>query len=663
MGADYAASSVEFYAGWYAPADAAATPDMLELSLDKPAYKPGETATLRIVPRSAGVALVTVMSNRMIDMKAVEVVEGENTVTLPVTDDWGAGAYVTASVIRPLDGEPTRTPARALGLSYAAVDPGARKLAASFEMPAQSDPRAPMPVALKVDGIAPGETAYATIAAVDVGILNLTGFDAPDPTGHYFGQRRLGMGIRDIYGRLIDGQNGAQGAVRSGGDGGTTASLQSPPPTEELVAYFSGPVEVGADGYARTEFQMPSFNGTVRLMAVVWSKTGLGQADTDVLVRDPVVVTASVPRFMAPGDESRLLLEIVHATGPSGRVGLDVTSDDFVLPAQMQSGVDLADLGKATLSIPLRAGDAEALGTMRIALTTPDGKQLLKELTIPVQVNDPPTSRVSRFTLAAGKTFTLDRDVFDGLIRGTGSVTLAVGPIARFDAPGLLATLDNYPYGCTEQITSKALPLLYFEDVARVMDLGDRGNIRDRIDQAIERVLVNQSASGAFGLWRADSGDLWLDAYVSDFLSRARGQGFDVPDVAFRNAMDNLRNQVNYAPDFDKGGSDVAYALMVLAREGAAAVGDLRYYADVKGDAFDTPMAAAQLGAALASYGDQTRADCDVHPCRAPDAGQYRAHRGCGLAGGLWHQPARCGGVAGAGDRGRVNRHIGRYPG
>jgi len=73
--------------------------------------------------------------------------------------------------------------------------------------------------------------------------------------------------------------------------------------------------------------------------------------------------------------------------------------------------------------------------------------------------------------------------------------------------------------------------------------------------------------------------------------------------------MDNLRNQVNYAPDFDEGGEDIAYAMMVLAREGAATMGDLRYYADVKADAFDTPLAAAQLGAALASYGDQTRAD------------------------------------------------------
>ncbi len=267
-----AATSMEFYAGWYAPADAAATPDTLELSLDKPAYKSGETATLRLVPRAAGTALVTVVSNRLIDMQAVPVTAGENTIPLTVTDEWGAGAYVTASVIRPLDTDAGRSPVRALGLSYAPVDPGDRKLTVAFETAPEADPRGPLPVALKVDGVAPGETAYATIAAVDVGILNLTGFTPPDPEGHYFGQRKLGIGIRDIYGRLIDSQNGALGTVRSGGDAGAGMKMQSPPPTEELVAYFSGPITVGPDGYARTDFTLPSFNGTVKLMAVAWSE-------------------------------------------------------------------------------------------------------------------------------------------------------------------------------------------------------------------------------------------------------------------------------------------------------------------------------------------------------------------------------------------------------
>ncbi|MCF1708100.1 alpha-2-macroglobulin family protein [Tabrizicola sp. J26] len=603
----YAATSVKFAAGWYGTADAATTPDMLDMSLDKAAYEPGETAKLRVVPRAAGTALVTVLSNRLIEHKTVDVAAGENIIDLPVTENWGAGVYVTVSALKPIDVAAGRNPSRALGLSYASIAPGDRQLKATIETAPEADPRGPMDVAVKVEGVQPGEKAYVTLAAVDVGILNLTAFESPDPSAYYFGQRKLGIGIRDLYGRLIDGMNGAEGSVRSGGDAGAQAKLKAPPPTEQLVAFFSGPLEVGADGLARATFDLPSFNGTVRVMAVTWSKTGVGQASTDVLVRDPVVVTASVPRFLAPGDESRLLLEIVHATGPAGRMGLDVTSAGLTL-GNAPSGVDLAEKGKQVVSIPITAGE-EGVDTIRVALTTPDGKLLTKDLTIPVQLNDPAIARISRFDLEPGQTFTFDQNAFAGLIPGTAQATLAVGPIARLNAPGLLASLDRYPYGCTEQLTSKAMPLLYLDQIAKAMELPGSDNIHQRIEETVAEVLTNQGAEGAFGLWGPGSGDFWLDSYATDFLSQARAQGIDVPDVAFRQALDNLRNQVNYQPDFDSGGEALAYALMVLAREGAAAVGDLRYYADVKGDAFSTPMAAAQLGAALASYGDQTRAD------------------------------------------------------
>jgi uncharacterized protein YfaS (alpha-2-macroglobulin family) len=624
------ASSMEFYAGWYAPADASATPDTLELSLDKPAYKPGDTATLRIVPRAAGTALVTVLSNRLVAMQAVEVEEGENLITLPVTDEWGAGVYVTASVLRPMDVAAGRNPARALGLTHASIDPGARALSAVVEVAAEAAPRGPLDVAVKVDGVTAGETAYVTIAAVDVGILNLTGFEAPDPSDYYFGQRRLGVGIRDIYGRLIDGLNGATGEVRSGGDAGAQARLQAPPPTEELVAYFTGPVTVGADGYARASFDLPSFNGTVKVMAVAWSKTGVGQASADVLVRDPVVVTASVPRFLSPGDTSRLLLEVVHAIGPSGRMSLDVTANGLTL-GEVPSGLDLGDKAKAVIEVPVTAG-AVGVQSIEVSLTTPDGKVLKKTLTVPVQVNDPEVARISRLELKNGESFTFDDNVFAGLVPGSGKAVMAVGPLARLNAPGLLAALDRYPYGCTEQMTSKALPLLYFDQVAQVMDLKGAEDIQKRIDEAVVEILANQSSTGGFGLWGPSEGDFWLDAYVTDFLSRAKAQGYQVPEVAFRNALANLRNQVNYAPDFSAetngGGEALAYALMVLAREGAAAIGDLRYYADVKADDFATPLAQGQLGAALASYGDQARADAMFRKAMAklealePEVGQ-----------------------------------------
>lgn len=607
---DYLSASHSFYAGWYAPADAGNTPDTLEVGLNKDSYKIGDVAELRLVPRYAGTALVSVVSNRLIAMKTVKVTEGENLIDLDVTEDWGAGAYVTVSIIRPMNVAAGHNPARAIGLNWASVDPGTHRLSAEFVTPDEVGPRSTMLAELKVTGVSPGDTAYVTIAAVDVGILNLTGFKSPDPDGHYFGQRRLGMEIRDVYGRLIDGLQGNTGKLRSGGDGPLADKMQSPPPTEQLISFFSGPLTVDANGHVSAEFDIPAFNGTIRLMAVIWSDTGVGQASKDVLVRDPIVLTASLPRFLAPYDQSRILIELAHAKGPTGDVGLEITASDglFLDTARLPQSVSLGELEKVTLELPI-AAPASGTPEIRIVLSTPGGERLVKTLILPIRANDPEIARTSRVELADGDTFTLNSDVFVGFQPGTGHATLAVGPIARFDAPGLLTALDRYPYGCSEQITSKALPLLYFNQVATSLGLSEKQNVSERINQAIAEVLSNQSSNGAFGLWRPGSGDFWLDSYVSDFLSRARGKGFVVPAQAYRLAMDNLRNRINYAQDFENGGEDIAYALMVLAREGAANIGDLRYYADTKAEDFATPMALAQLGAALASYGDQTRAD------------------------------------------------------
>ncbi len=604
----YVSAAIDFHVGWYAPADASSTPDRLELSLDAESYRPGDTAMLRIVPQRAGTALVSVISNRLIERRAVEIPAGASLIPLDVTEEWGAGAYVSAMVVRPMDQADPTVPTRALGIAHAAVSQPGRTLEVAIEVPEVARPRGTRNARVFVQGTDPGDETWLTLSAVDLGILNMTGFASPDPEGYYYGQRRLGMEMRDVYGRLIASGNGAMGQVRSGGDDDGGKRMQSPPPTQDLMAVFSGAVQVGPEGYVDIPIDLPAFNGTVRLMAVAWTGKAVGQDEKDMLVRDPVVVTASLPRYLAPGDQSRILLEVVHADGPSGEMALTLRSHAGLVLGPVPSSVTLGEGEKASLVIPVTAGEVGD-PTLEVTLRTPDRQDLRQELRLPVRANDPLVAQTRRFSLGSGDSFKFSRDVFANLRAGTGRAVLSAGPLARFDAPGLLQSLDAYPYGCTEQVTSKAMPLLYLSSVAQATGLGEGPAVRERVEAAIAKVLTRQAANGAFGLWRAGSGDFWLDAYVSDFLSRARAEGLAVPERALRMALDNLRNRVNFAPDFDRGGGDIAYALLVLAREGAASMGDLRYYADVKADAFDTPLAVAQLGAALASYGDQTRAD------------------------------------------------------
>ena len=607
--APYTVSSVSFASGWYGGDDATVTPDFLAVSLDQDTYTTGDTARLRIVAPEAGVAMISVLSNRVIEQKTMNVDEGETVIPLIVTNDWGSSAYVTATFIRPMDVQAGLNPARSLGLAHARIVPGEKLLSVALEAPQDIDGQVGiLSVPVNVTGIKAGDTAYVTLAAVDVGILNLTDFSVPDPSDHYFGQRRLGVGLRDVYGRLIDGLSGAMGAIRSGGDAMATAQLQSPPPTEALMAFFSGPVTVGADGRAVIEVARPAFNGTIRLMAVAWTETAVGNATQDVLARDPVVMTASLPRLLAPQDQSSLLLEFTHTRGESGVMALNVFADAGVAMGAVPSEVNI--LQDATLRLPLDL-TAREIGDhdITVELTTPEGATLRRVLRMPVRNNDPEVATTRRFTLDAGQSFTFDGAALTGLRAGTAEATLAVGPSARFDVPGLLRQLDRYPYGCTEQVTSGALPLLYLGGLAQEAGLGAPESINDKIADSIARVSARQAANGAFGMWQAATGDFWLDAYVSDFLWRAQAEGHAVAPRVLASALDNLRNRINFAPDFDEGGEDIAYALLVLARAGAAQMGDLRYYADTKAGAFATSMSAAQLGAALAAYGDTQRAD------------------------------------------------------
>ena len=590
-----ATASAAFDAGWYAVSSAFDTPDRLDVSLDRQGYSVGDTARFRIAAEGAGTALVSVLTGELVALEVVEV-DGETVVELPVTEGWGSGAYVSATLLRP-SGAPGRGPARALGIAHAAVDPGEAHLGVALGLPERTRPRGPLTVAIDAPG-----ADWVTVAAVDVGVLNLTGFEAPDPAGHYFGQRALGVELRDIYGRLIEGGLGTPGRVRSGGDAAAGLSMDGTPPTEDVVALFSGPVPV-TDGQAEVTFDLPPFDGTVRVMAVAWSEGGVGAASDDVIVRDPVVLSANLPRFLAPGDEARARLEIRPSDGFAGAVGLSVTAGDGLeILTPVPDSADLSG-GPVTLPVTLAAlevGDP----VITVAMTLPDGERLERDYRMPVRANDPEIARTSRLTLGPGQTLTLTSDVFDGFRPGA-SASLAVGEMGRLDAPGLLRMLERYPYGCSEQSASRAMPLLLMSSTAERLGI----EARPQVEEGIARVLANQASNGSFGLWRPASGEFWLDAYLTDFLTRAHGAGFEVPEASLTLALDNLQNRINYAPDFERGGEDIAYALYVLAREGRAGMGDLRYYADVKGAALGTPLAQGQLAAALALYGDQRRAD------------------------------------------------------
>ncbi|MDX3975827.1 MAG: alpha-2-macroglobulin family protein [Shinella sp.] len=604
---DGPATSIEFDAGWYVAATSTETPDALEISLDKENYAVGDTAKLKISPRHAGQVLITVGAESLIATQTAAIGAEGGEVDIPITKEWGPGSYVTATLFRPGADRESRMPMRAIGITWLKVDPAERKLNVALDVPEKTLPRQALDISLQVAGAGANEDAYVTVAAVDVGILNLTRYEAPDPAGWYFGQRRLGMEIRDLYGRLIDGSLGATGRLRTGGDGGEGA-LQGNPPTEKLVAFFSGPVKLDGEGKAKVSFDIPQFNGTARLMAVAWTKTGVGSATKDVIIRDPVVVTASLPKFLSPGDRADLRLDIANTDAPAGDYTVEITHNASVMVEQTGAGqtLRLEPGAKSALTLPLIGGEVGD-GVVTVKLSNGAGMSLEQALNIPVRPAAMPITTRRPIEIAANGSLTIDDQLLADSQLAGASVSLSVSRAAAFDIPALLMALDRYPYGCAEQTTSRALPLLYLSELSKQSGLPEDTETQKRVQDAIYRVLAYQSSSGSFGLWGPGYGDLWLDSFVTDFLTRAREQKFDVPEQAMLQALSNLQNAISYDVNVTNQGNEIAYALYVLARNRKAAISDLRYYADTKLSEFSSPLSRAHLAAALGLYGDAQR--------------------------------------------------------
>ncbi|XSG81579.1 MAG: MG2 domain-containing protein [Methyloligella sp. ZOD6] len=601
-------TTIGFDAGFYAEASAD-TPDFLEVALDKSEYKPGDNMTVAVTARSAGKVTLAVMgAGKLLATKTEEVAQGTAKIPLDVGEDWGTGAYVVATLRRPLETEAKRMPGRSIGLAYFSIDKAAHTLDVSLDLPEKIRPETTLRVPVKVAGLAAGTSARVVVSAVDVGILNLTNYEPPAPTKYFLGQRQLSMELRDLYGQLIDGMQGTKGAIRTGGDGGGM-EISGSPPTQPPLALYSGIVTVDENGEAEVEFDIPAFTGTARVMAAAWSETQVGEANGDVLIRDPVVVSATLPRFLLIGDESTLRLDLDNVEGAAGDYQVTVSSEGPVGVTEPEATVSLDEKQRKGLSLPISAtgvGDA----TLTVAVTGPEDYVARRDYAVAVK---PATQILSRRTvqsLSPGGSVKASAELFADLVPGTGEVALSVTPWASLDVATLIQSLDRYPLGCTEQIISRAMPLLYVNQLAEKAQLTADSSLDERLDKAIQTVLARQGPEGAFGLWSAGGADAWLDAYVTDFFTRARAQGYSVPDDAFRLALNRLRNYVSTAPDVSRdGGLALSYALYVLARNGSAPVGDLRYIADTKLRALGTPAAKAEIGAALAMLGDRIRAE------------------------------------------------------
>ncbi len=610
---DGAISSIQFGSGWRRSDGGSAAPDKIELGLDASSYTPGDTLAVTLDAPFAGEAEVVIADGDVQQIDTVSIVEGTQTLRLKTQANSEGDLYVMVTLYEPLS---DRAPRRAVGLVHVPKDRDAHVLSLSVDAPETIRPRTEQTITLDLGNRRLGD-AYLTLAAVDTGILQITDFSPPDPVATLFAKQAFGLDVFDDYARMLAPFTGRD---RVGGDTLGGAGLSVVP--TQTVALFEGPISV-QNGRATVQLDIPDFQGELTLMAVAWTEDQIGSASTKMTVRDPVTSQLSLPRFLAPGDKVVATVSIDNVDGQAG----DYSTTVDLNSARLSSFERALALGeRADEGVSFEAADL-GISTFSLATRGPDFS-VARDYQIETRAAALPKTRTAIIRLDPGEQTTVDligvrQDFLPNSVDYTVSATFS--PL--MDAAVLMEGLRRYPYGCTEQTVSVAVPLLLSEQLGTLPGQSAQER-REALQAAVDRLLARQDASGAIGLWR--QGDRraspYLQLYASEFLLDAAEAGYTVPDAALNRTKEAVRSlskldgSSGLALDYQFGLEDrnpnyerrkaerAAYALAILARHDRVKKTDVTYLHDRLGDTLMDSVSLSHLGYTLFAIGETDRA-------------------------------------------------------
>ena len=632
---DHLLTSIGFYAGenWYEnwkknqPGTGAPRPDKVTMVLDKAAYSTGDHVKVSIVPPQAGEAIIMVEGNIPLWTKRLPIPAEGTIVEIPVSPDWQQhNLYISAVVLQAGDQIKNITPKRSFGLVHLPLDREKRKLEVSFDVPDKVLPHTRLPVKVKITNPsgqpeAPLESKpyFVTLAAVDVGVLNIRNFKTPDPFDGFFGQRRYEVDARDVYSKIIEMSQADRANLRFGGDSDLSKGGNKPLSEVQIVSIFSGLTKLDEHGEAVISLNLPDFNGRIRLMALAFSDEQFGHGEQELTLAAPVVIQLAMPRFLAKGDTTHIALDITNLSQEHQELEVNLLA---VGPVSAKTGtktVSLKDGAKTTLTYPIKGTDFKGKATFSLQITGAKLEQdINREWHLGLRPAYPATITRKQKKLNQGESITLDQTLIDGLIESTLQTRIGISPVAHIDMQHQLTHLMQYPYGCLEQTSSRAYPLIFATpENQTLMGLNSISeDIRlDMINKGIERLATLQLSNGGYGLWNNHSREEhWLTAYVADFLLNARDMGVNVPNEMLSDTLKRLQHYLARSGYFynERWSDDPAhyhfsykaYGAYVLARVNQAPLGSLRHLANHPSRKGATGLSLTHLAIALFKMGD-----------------------------------------------------------
>lgn len=547
-----------FYAGypWYGDEEEyREEAAMIMFSSDKEKYNVGETVKLTIPASQAGRVLVTLENGSgVLEAKWMEAKAGDNTYTFKVGPEMAPTIYAHVMHIQPHAQTVNNLPIRLYGVIPIMVEDPNTRLAPKLAMAEELRPETETTITVSE---ASGRAMSYTLAIVDEGLLGLTNFKTPDPWNTFYAREALGVKTWDVFDQVL-GAFGSQMAriLGIGGDG----EIVKKPDADKAnrfkpVVMHLGPFQLDKNQRKAHKIRLPNYVGAVRVMVVAEQAGAYGHVDKSVPVRKPLMVLATLPRVLGPGETLRLPVSVFATTNKvrNANVRIEEKSGLVRITDAASQSVSFSRPGDKLVSFGLAVGEGTGVAKFSI-IAEGNGEQATEEIEIQVRNPNPTISKVVTYTVEPGQEATIPYQWFG--TKGDRLATLEVANMPPLNLGKRLQYLVRYPYGCLEQTLSGGFPQLY---LAKLMELDatQKESIPRHITATINRLSQFQLGNGGMSYWPGQTdADQWATSYAGHFLLEAKALGYNLPPAM----LDRwISYQQNAARRWDPSLSDLGY--------------------------------------------------------------------------------------------------------
>ncbi len=579
---------------------------MLSFTSDKEKYNVGDEIKLKIPSAKGGRMLVSLESgSKILKTFWQETVQGQTEIKFKAEAGMAPNIYATISMLQPHAQTLNDLPIRMYGAIPIFVEDKNTVLQPEINMPASVRPETSVSVSVSEKN---GKEMTYCIAVVDDGLLDLTRFKTPDPHEAFYAREALGVKSFDMYDLVIGAWGGdLERILTIGGDEDAGPVKQKTANRFKPVVKYIGPFTLGSGQKQTQTFVMPNYIGSVRTMVVAAHKGSYGFAEKTVAVKKPLMVLATMPRVLSPGETIKLPVTVFAMENNIKNVSVSLQPNSFmeVVGAATQN-ITFEKTGEQLVYFDVLVKNATGIGKMKIVAGSGIEKAT-DEIELDVRNPNPVITSVQQITLSPGQKW--DASVMPVGTASAGTSVVEISSIPSMNLQKRLSYLIDYPHGCIEQTTSAVFPQLVLNQLTDLTEV-QKANVDRNVKAGISKLQSFQRPDGGFAYWPgANESDDWGSTYAGHFLSEAQANGYTVSDNTINQWKNYQRGKANaWVPtttNFYGGDLAQAYRLYTLALTKSAELGAMNRLREFK---YLSPEAKWRLAAAYKLAGQDNTA-------------------------------------------------------